>query len=144
MNVFFDTNVILDALQNRIPWGEDSKKLIMAVADEKINGFVTAKELCDIWYLANQIHKGEDNAHKTSQLYISRLTKLFGVLDTSADDIETALSYGYNDYEDAVMIATAERYRMDMLVTRNIRDYNDNYHFCKIILPKELVQMLDN
>jgi len=140
--VLFDTNVILDVLQDRKPWSANAKELMLMVADEKLSGFLTAKELCDIWYLAKQIHTGEENAHKKSQVYISRLYEIFGILDTTAEDIITALSFGCSDFEDGVMIATAEREHMDGIVTRNGEDYKTDVSI-KVWTEQELVDYLN-
>ena len=123
MKILFDTNVIIDALQGRKPWCYDAQALIMAVANEKIEGFVTAKELCDIWYLAKAVHKGEKDAHRKAKSYISDLCKLFYVLDTSREDIEQALYTDEKDFEDIVMYSTARREVLDGIVTRNVKDY---------------------
>ncbi|MCR5105141.1 MAG: PIN domain-containing protein [Eubacterium sp.] len=142
MKILFDTNIIIDVLQDRKPWNEDSKKLFLAVADEKIDGYVTAKELCDIWYLAKQIHKGEENAQRMAQNYISKLSHLFNILDISSEDIITAMSYEHGDFEDAVMMATAERTNMDCIVTRNIKDYAVPFASFSLKSPEELVKKL--
>ena len=142
MKVLFDTNVILDALQGREPWRENAEKLIMAVAGEKIEGYVTTKELCDIWYLAKQIHRNEENANKKAQLYISKLCKLFYILDTTSVDIENALSLEQNDFEDMVMYETAVRSGMDVLVSRNIKDFSSLDTNLKLYSPEELVNIL--
>ena len=141
MRVLIDTNVILDALQGREPWREDAEKLILAVANEKVEGYVTAKELCDIWYLAKNIHKGEENAQKKAQKYVSDLCKLFFVLDTTAEDINSAFVLDYRDFEDAVMISTAQREKLDGVVTRNIKDFP--FRFCTLWAPDELVKELE-
>lgn len=140
MKILFDTNIILDALQGREPWREDAEKLFMAVANEKIEGFVTAKELCDIWYLAKNIHKGEDNAYRKAQKYVSDLCKIFYVLDTTADDINRALSLEYKDFEDAVMLSTAERMGIEGIVTRNIKDFPLPFSSYSLWTPEELVK----
>lgn len=123
MKILVDTNIIIDALQGRKPWCHDAQSLIMLIAQEKINGYVTAKELTDIWYLAKQIHKNEENGQKKAKGYIEKLCKLFTILDTTGYDIENALAYDDKDFEDSVMISTAIRCGMDGIITRNTKDY---------------------
>ena len=45
------------------------------------------------------------------------------ILDTTGMDCQKALTSDISDYEDAVMVETADRAGIDCIVTRNIRDY---------------------
>lgn len=141
MKVLFDTNVILDALQKREPWADDAEKLFLLVASDKIEGFVTAKQLCDIWYLASQIYKSEENSHKKAQKHISDLIKVFNVLDVTGSDIEEAIAMELSDYEDAVMSASAVRNHLDAIVTRNTKDFPGNIKILKIYTPSKLLEL---
>lgn len=138
--MLFDTNVIMDALQSREPWCKASEKLILAVANNKIEGFLTAKELCDIWYLTSKIQGGE-NSQRKAQVYISRLCKLFAVLDTTSTDIEGALAADIADFEDAVMIETAKREGMDAIVTRDNK-FKDSKDRIKVYSSSDLTGII--
>ncbi|SER01313.1 PIN domain-containing protein [Lachnospiraceae bacterium NE2001] len=127
MKVLFDTSIVLDALQGRKPWKNDAEYLVMAVAQERIEGFLTTKQLCDIWYLGRQIHKNEENASRKAQEYVSKLCQIFKVIDIVEQDIVNALSYNCADFEDAVIMAAAERTGMERIVTRNIKDYPSTF-----------------
>lgn len=140
MKVLFDTNVIMDVLQSREPWFKDAERLILAVANNKIEGFVTAKDLCDIWYLATKMQSG-DNSQRKAQEYISRLCKLFIVLDTTSTDIEGALAADITDFEDAVMIETAKREGMDAIVTRDIK-YTNTKDRIKVYSASDLIGLI--
>ena len=144
MKVLFDTNIIIDALMGREPWKADAEKLILSVAEEKIEGYVTSKQLCDIWFLACRIHKGEEDSGRKAQQYISKLCEVFLILDVNESDIKNALSYDLKDFEDAVVMAVADRTGMDFVVTRNIKDYPDPLSVSKLRSPEEMIKEFES
>ncbi len=119
MIALLDTNVILDALQEREPWAEAAKEIFLAAAREEFTGCVTAKALADIHYLTHRCTHSETAARAT----LDKLCKLFELLDTAAADCRRALVSEVTDYEDAIMIETAVRVGADCIVTRNLADY---------------------
>jgi len=119
MKVLIDTCVIVDSLQNREPFSQSSNKIFLAAANKKIDAYITAKSLTDIYYLTQRItHSNE----KTREI-IQKLLILYGLLDTAGIDCKKAIVSDISDYEDAVMIQTAIRSGMDCIVTRNVKDY---------------------
>ena len=47
-----------------------------------------------------------------------------GLLDTTKEDVLNALPLPYsNDLEDSLMMETAKREKMDLIITRNLKDY---------------------
>ncbi len=138
MKILFDTCVIIDALQKREPFYEDARALLLAVASEQIEAFLTAKSVSDIYYL---IHRHFHDIPKSKKV-INDLLSVMSVLDTCAIDCRTALIMGTGDYEDAIMMATASRAKMDGIVTRNGKDYAASA--IKIYTPKELLAAIEN
>ena len=48
-NVLIDSNIILDVVQEREPFKSLAKEILSLCIKGKINGFVTAHSLCDIF-----------------------------------------------------------------------------------------------
>ncbi len=119
MNILMDTCVIVDVLQDRKPFSEDGKALFLAVANQKIKGYLSAKSVTDIYYL---IHRYTHNDQESRKI-LNQLFALFGVLDTTGEDCRKAIFSEMKDYEDAVMVQSAWRCDMDGIVTRNLKDY---------------------
>lgn len=119
MRALIDTCVIMDAVQNREPFADDAQSIFLAAANQLIMGYVTAKEMTDIYYLTHRCTH-DQGATKT---IMGRLGTLFDILDTTQSDVRHALASNVADFEDAVMIETAIREEMDCIVTRNIPDY---------------------
>jgi len=119
MRALIDTCVVIDALQERKPFSEEAKELILLVANQALDGFLTAKSLADIHYIMRRSTHDEQVTRKM----LSDLFELFEVLDTRGIDCRMAIASGTSDFEDAIMIETALRSGMDCIVTRNQKDY---------------------
>lgn len=137
MKALIDTCVIMDAIQNRVPFAEDAKNIIRAAANKWFSGSISAKSSTDIYYLVHRV----THSDKETRKILSKLFILFDVLDTAGIDVRKAISSGVSDYEDAVMIETAIREEIDCIVTRNTKDYSKSpipvYH------PSDFLRLLD-
>ena len=120
MKALIDTCIIVDVLCSREPFCADGQKIFLAVAAHRAEGYLSAKEITDIYYL---VHKSTHSDSETRQI-LHTLLRHFSILDTAAIDCRTALDSEMTDFEDAVMAASAERTGMDCIVTRNTRDYS--------------------
>lgn len=121
MRVLLDTCVVIDVLQRREPFWNDSYAVLMAIANRHADGFVTAESLTDIYDLTHRLTHDD----RQTRRIISSLLITVELLDTAGIDCRRALSSNLSDYEDAVMSETALRSGMDCIVTRNLRDYRD-------------------
>lgn len=137
MKAVIDTCIVIDVLQNREPFFENSLQVLHSVSDEDCDGFLTAKSITDIYYMIRRSLHDESAARD----HILKLYKVFTVADTFAVDCELALSSKTNDYEDAVMIETAKRIGADCIVTRNQKDYTKSE--ISVYSPEEFLAKLD-
>ena len=137
MIVLLDTCVILDALQNRVPFAEDAQKIFLAVANKQIEACITAKSVADIYYLTHKL----THSDKLPREILAKLFTLFSLLDTTSKDCKDALFSPITDYEDAIMVETAIRSEMDCIVTRNEKDYTKS--FVKVCEPSAFLKLLE-
>lgn len=136
MRALVDTCVAIDVLQHREPFWEDSFAVVMAVANRRVDGFLSAKSFTDIYYLT---HRATHDDSETRKI-ISTLLVPFDLLDTSGMDCRRAVSSLLSDFEDAVMVETALRSGMDCIVTRNERDYKASP--VPVYTPTEFLKLL--
>ena len=136
MKILVDTNVIIDALTGREPFREAAEQIFMLAANQIEDMFITASSATDIYYLTRRHLHNTDQAKNT----MSKLYELFYILDVTSNDCREALSSGVKDYEDAVIASCAYHNRMDYIVTRNIRDYENSK--VKALLPDELLKFI--
>lgn len=141
MRVLLDTNVVLDVLQKRDPWFQAGKEIFLAVAAKQIEGCLTAKEVADIYYFSRKQFRGEEDIDKTIRGIISGLLALFEIIDTTGEDCRNAFGIVNNDYEDAIMIASAQRSGIDLIVTRNTEHFKQSP--VPFYTPEGFVQLLE-
>lgn len=111
MKVVLDTNVILDAVLEQADF-RSAQGLLMAVANEKIGGIVTANSITDIYYVARKM-MGEQDARRA----VSNILAVFDIAQVDGEACATALSLPLSDYEDAVLAACASREEADYIAT---------------------------
>lgn len=140
MRVILDTNVIIDVLQNREPWSSDGQKIFYAIAQKQIIGCITAKEAADIHFFSRKQFTGQDHVDEKARQVLTKLYALFELIDTLGIDCHNAIAIDNNDYEDALMIASASRANVDGIITR------DKSHFqsspVHVYDPAEFIEML--
>lgn len=136
MTALIDTCIIVDALQSREPFCPDAQNIFLLCANNAFEGFITAKAVTDIYYLAHR----QTHSDLTTRDILLKLFSLFGLLDTSASDIRNAITSELSDYEDAVMTETALRSGMKCIVTRNVKDYRKSP--VPVYTPAEFIELL--
>ena len=118
MNVLIDGNIILDVLQNRKHHAEASSKVWKLCETNLVEGYVSALTFADMVYVMRK-----ELTPEMIQEVLGKLSLIFHFTELSISDLEKAAGMMWNDYEDAVQAATAERIRAAAIVTRNIKDY---------------------
>lgn len=122
MNVLIDTNVVLDALMSRAPFNALAEKLFIMVAEDKLNASITVSSVTDIYYLLNKYLHDIQQAKQA----LSNLFSLFKILDVTQNDCEKALMLPMEDYKDALIASCAKRKRIEFIITRNPKDFNES------------------
>ncbi|NLV17005.1 MAG: PIN domain-containing protein [Syntrophomonadaceae bacterium] len=122
MNVLIDTNVILDALLARVPFDEPAQKLFIMAAEDKISACITANSVTDLHYLLHKYLRDDTQCRQA----LLKLFTLFNILDVTGADCEKALELPMPDYEDALLAVCAKRGKVDCIITRNLKDFNDS------------------
>ena len=119
MKALLDTNIVVDVLQRREPWFRDGAVIFRAIANKRIEGCLTAKQITDLHFFSRKQFKGEENVDVKARQVIGKLLAVFSLIDTLGIDCQNALGNENGDYEDAVLIESAVRTRADCIVTRN-------------------------
>lgn len=133
--VLLDTNIILDIALERRDFFEQSKELILTINKLSIPSYVTATTVTDIYYILKK--------SKGHQLTISFLKNLFDFIDiagVSKEIIFSALNSELIDFEDAVQAECASQNDINIIITRNISDFNKSK--LEIFTPSEFISKL--
>jgi predicted nucleic acid-binding protein len=134
MKLLIDTNIVLDALMTREPWAAPAQAVLLTVAEEKADGYITASSFTDLYYL---LHKHMRDNEQTKQALLGLLASI-NVLDVNGRDCEKAFELPMPDYEDALLAYCAKRHKMDYIVTRNPKHFDGSP--VKPISPDELLK----
>lgn len=138
MKALIDTCVVMDFLQHREPFADDTKAIFRAAASEQFTGYITAKSATDIYYLTHRC----THSDKEARSKLNSVLSIISMLDSAAIDVFHALSSETADFEDAVMIETAVRAHVDCIVTRNQKDYQKSS--IPVYNPAEFLQKLND
>ena len=137
MRVLVDLNVIIDVLQNRQPFYEDSAGVLDAVARQEVMGWLAAHSVTTLFYVISRVRKRE-----TAVQAVSSLLESFAVAKVDDAVIREALSLGWRDFEDAGQMASAGAEGVDYLITRNIKDFQSGP--VPVIQPAAFLALLDS
>lgn len=121
MNLLIDTDILLDIALKRIPFFEDSVKIINLIESKKFNGFIAWHTLSNFYYLI--VHGSGKNKAKD---FIKDLLEFVYVAETKTDDAKKAVQMKVPDFEDALQISAALVYNADFIITRNVRHYKNS------------------
>ncbi len=129
-----DSNVVVDLLQLREPFLDDALAIFETAIRDVVLLVVTVKQVSDIHYLmSSSLHSKEE----ASQL-LRKLLRLVVVVDAAASDVDVSLARDYADFEDGLLMAAAERLKLDAIVTRDATGFRDSP--VPVLSPAELVQ----
>ena len=137
MRILFDTNVILDVLLDREPFSSTAAKLFTKVESGEMSGYVCAKTITTIHYLARKVI-----GHESAMEEIKKLMKLFEVAPVNRAVLAAAVSSEFNDFEDAVVHESAVYKEAQGIVTRDLNGFKMSK--IQIYSPDELLLMLES
>ena len=129
MRILLDTNIFLDVIEARQDFFDDSSKIVSLATE--YDGFIAATSVTDIYYIE---HKRNHDKEKTRKL-MNKLSRVFAILDITAEDCRNALRSDIPDFEDAIMVESARRNNIDCIVTRNPKDFKSSP--IKVCTPSE-------
>lgn len=119
MKIMCDTNIIIDVLLEREPFIEDSYKVLKLCEERKIDGFVSASSVTDIYYLVKKYTHSTDLAYKA----VGKLLEIVKVCSVTNNDVVIAFQKKAKDFEDCLVATCAKSIHCDYIVTRNKRDF---------------------
>src|SRR6185369_12798678 len=114
MKVLLDLNVLLDVVQNRIPYYHDSAKMLSLARRGEIQAVLPVHAFTTLYYVLAKA-AGKPKADQT----VDWLLANFDVVATDKAILRRARQLSLPDFEDAVVASLAEAGKCDNIVTRN-------------------------
>lgn len=118
-NLFIDTNIVLDLLGRREPFYQDAAQLFSLADRGKIKLYISSLTIANSHYVLSKL-----TSAKEARTILVKFKVLVVVLDLSDKIIELALNDdSFSDVEDSIQYYTAIENDMDILITRNLKDF---------------------
>ncbi|GHT40231.1 DNA-binding protein [Bacteroidia bacterium] len=118
MKVLIDTNVVIDWLSKRQPFVSVARRIVDLVESGRIDGYVTASSVTDIFYLSKKSHSYDEAIEG-----VRKVLTVFEIADTTKSILLSAILSSTHDFEDAVQTETARKISAEYIITRNTQDF---------------------
>ena len=136
MRLMIDTNIFLDVLTQREPFYADSKAVLELCESKKIQGFLSASSVTDIFYLVHrQLHSAE-----LAYQALGSILDIVKVLTVTNDDVLNAYITKAPDFEDCLLATCARSNKCAGIVTRNKKDFLE--FGVLLYSPEEILEMI--
>lgn len=136
MNVFVDTNVLIDFVCKRDKFYDNAKKLFAL-------GYIGELELgMSSLSIINTMYIGRKYGVVTIKERLKSILMFVKVYGIEAQVVVDALDSGWKDYEDAVQFWSAVNIYADCIVTRNKKDFTGSD--IPVYTVEELLESLYN
>jgi len=119
--VFIDSDVILDLLSKRQPFYPSAAELFTLGDYGSLDLFTSSLVFSNVFYI---LRKSVGN-EKAKEL-LRKLRILLKVIPIVEKNIDMALNSAFTDFEDAIQYFSSIAFGIDIIVTRNTKDYQKN------------------
>lgn len=118
MKILIDTNVVLDLLMRRRPFGLLAAKVFKLARSGDVDAYISAHTVTTIDYVLRVIQPEQRRAT------LIRLLSRIGVATIDHAVVQEALLSTLKNFEDAVTHSAADAVGANLIVTRNVKDFS--------------------
>ena len=119
--IFVDTNIVLDLLQKRDEFYSDAQDLFTLADKKELKLYVSALTIANVHYLLSKFYNS--NGARKILLKFKVLVEVLAVNDKI---IDLSLASDFNDFEDGIQYYTAIENNMELILTRNKKDFKNS------------------
>ena len=119
MRMIIDTNIILDVLIRRAEFYEYSKSVLKLCEERKIEGFISASAVTDIFYITRRALGSVEDTYRV----MNSILNIVRILTVTNEDVIKAFQVKARDFEDCLMATCALSNKCDGIITRNKKDF---------------------
>lgn len=120
MRLLVDTNIIIDHMEDRVPFSRSAEKLIVLGYLREFDLVMSASQVTDAFYL---LTGGRASLADEVKQKLKKLRAAVRVCSLGEADIDAALDSTWHDFEDACVYQCALKVKADAIVTRNQKDF---------------------
>ncbi|MDR3295981.1 MAG: PIN domain-containing protein [Clostridiales Family XIII bacterium] len=136
MTILLDTNIIMDVLQERLPFVDDALKILELGREKKITCFFTANAAADIFYIYSKAR-----GRKAANDALSFVLNTLDVVQIGKEDCLKALALPNEDFEDSLVEVCAKKIGADYVVSRD-DEFIATATEVKVVKPDELFTII--
>lgn len=121
INLFLDTNVLIDLIDKREPFYNDIAIIASMAENQKFKMSASSLSFVNAVYVISR--------NIEEKLVLDALKKFRIICDVSNIDeivIDKSLISNFNDFEDAVQYFSALHHKSDIILTRNKKDFKNS------------------
>lgn len=132
MNLFLETNVLIDLIDKREPFYNDIAVIASMAENKKLKLAASSLSFVNTVYVVSR--------NIDEKLVLDGLKKFRIICDVSNIDeivIDKSLISSFNDFEDAVQYFSALHHKSDIIITRNKKDFKNSE--ISVMTPSEFL-----
>lgn len=137
MKLMIDTNIFIDVLGQREPFFEHSRSVLSLCEEKKIDGFISASSVTDLFYLTRRIFHDTNLSYKA----IGAVLDIVKVLTVTNDDVLSAFLQKASDFEDCLLATCAKSNHCNGIITRNKKDFTT--FDIDLFSPEEIISLIN-
>ncbi|WP_288576913.1 PIN domain-containing protein [uncultured Prevotella sp.] len=137
MKFFLDTNVLIDFILERPLFYQPAAMIVSLAAERKIDICVSALSVVTANFICIERCKMPLDVYRRK---VDFLRNFIEVCSVDSSDINSSYEANWKDFEDGVQYFSAIRSGVDYLVTRNVKDFEEND--LKVITVDEACRLL--
>jgi predicted nucleic acid-binding protein len=118
MRLMLDLNVLLDVVQRREPFYKASASVLSRVIGGEDSGSIPSHALTTLYYVVQKF-SGKQEADG----FVDWLLLHLEIVPQDRAQFIRARCLQMSDFEDAALASAAEAYRCDLIVSRNVSDF---------------------
>lgn len=131
---FLDTNILLDFLGNRQPFGKYALQILNKGRLKEWELWTSDNSITTSYYII-----GREIGEKDARIKIGKLLNYIEIQPVGKPELQTALISKFKDFEDSVQhFCALSIENIDGLITRNQKDYKHSQ--IKVYSPEELFE----
>ena len=123
MKLFLDTNVLIDFILERPLFYQPAAMVISYAAERKIEVCVSALSVVTANFICVERCKMPLDVYRRKMDF---LRKVIEICSVDSSDIYSSYDAKWKDLEDGVQYFSATRAKVDYLVTRNVKDFEES------------------
>lgn len=134
MKILLDSNAILDIALKRKPYIKSIRTILQKADENQFYFYVTSASITDIHYVISK------EIGKTKSLkFLKDLVSKVELCTSDKQIIQNALQSNFKDFEDAVQYYSALSSNLEVVITRNKKDFKPATKI-EVLTPDEFVE----